>query len=190
MNRNFFHINHYLNRLLVDDYGQEPDDGHTQMMAEVFDKWIINMTSCTSVLDIGCGAIAVAEPFFKARGIEYTGIALAKDAVKANALGKNVTIMDMSFLEFGEKRFDMVWARHSLEHSPMPLLTLMEFERVAKYWLCLILPKPDHFGRVGLNHYSVLYEDQWLFLADRAGWRPMWEDHSHPQEYRFMMEKK
>ncbi len=190
MNRNFKNLNIYLNSLLVDDYGQLPDAGHTQMISEVMRKWISNMSDCKNVLDIGCGATAVAESFFKKSNIEYTGITLGKDGISAQELGKNVRIMDMSFLEFDDNSFDLVWCRHSLEHSPMPLLTLMEFERVAKNWLCLIVPKPEFFGKVGLQHYSVLDEEQWKFLMDRAGWKIIWIDHSHEQEFRFMAEKK
>jgi len=190
MNRDFFNLNYYLNILMGDVYAQPEDDGHTEMIREVFRMWISNMTTCHSVLDVGCGATAVAEPFFKAVGMEYTGISLGDDALTAQELGKNVKVMDMSFLEFGENSFDLIWCRHCLEHSPMPLLTLFEFARVARNWLCVIVPKPSFFGRVGQNHYSVLEADHWLHLMDRAGWRPMWQYHDHEQEFRFMMEKK
>jgi SAM-dependent methyltransferase len=190
MNRDFFNLNYYLNKLLLDVYPQPPDAGTTALIKDVMDKWIVNMTTCKSVLDIGCGATAVAEQFFTPLGMEYTGIALGEDAVNAQSLGYNVKIMDMSFLEFEDGSFDLIFARHVLEHSPMPLLTLMEWSRVARHWLCVIVPKASHFGRTGMNHYSVLEEDHWLWLMDRAGWRPMWEDHFHEQEMRFMMERK
>jgi SAM-dependent methyltransferase len=190
MIRDFDNVNRYLNILLSDDYGQEPDNGHTMMIKEVMDKWISNMNSKT-VLDIGCGATAIAETFFKRRGMKYTGISLGIDAEKAQALGRNVVKADMTFLpKEWDESFDLIWARHVVEHSPMPIITLFEFNRVSKAHLCLIVPKPDFFGRYGKQHYSVLYDDQWRFLMDRAGWGVIWEDHDHPQEYRFMAEKK
>ncbi len=191
MNRDFSNFDSYLNSLLLDDYGQEPDAGHTRMLKQVMKNWIANMYTCHSVLDVGCGARAVAQPFFRALGKEYTGIALGKDILKCKALGiKNVFVMDMSFLEFRDEKFDLIFARHVAEHSPMPLLTLMEWRRVAKNWLCLIAPSPEVYGRVGRNHYSVLYPDQWLALLERAGWRMIWEDYSERSEYRFMCEKR
>lgn len=193
MNRNFSDFNRYLNILMADDYGQEvdpPNEGHNPMIKDVMHRWIKTM-DCKSVLDVGCGAGAVAEPYFREFEIEYTGIALGLDSHKAQALGKNVLMMDMTFLGFPDKSFDLIFARHVVEHSPMPIMTLMEFERVAKSHLCLIVPNPEVYTRVGLNHYSVLYEDQWKFLAKRAGWSMIWEDlQTEPSEYRWMFEKK
>lgn len=188
--RDFTHLETNLNSLLMDDYGQPPDAGHTAMIRDVMHNWIVNVTPCQNVLDVGCGAVCIAEPFFKKMNIEYTGITLGKDYVIAKGKGKNVFVMDMNFLEFPDSSFDLIWARHVVEHSPMPLLTLMEFHRVAKNWLCLILPKPDFFGRAALNHYSVLYDDQWEFLLIRAGWHVVWRDHSNAQEYRFFAERR
>lgn len=187
--RNFSNFNRYLNILFIDDYGQPPDEGHEEMIRTVMEKWISNMDSKT-VLDVGCGATAVAEPYFRERGIEYTGISLGKDAELAMAAGKNVIKADMTFLDmFEDGSFDLIWARHSVEHSPMPLITLFEFHRVSKAHLCLIVPRPQFFGRTGLQHYSVLYKDQWEFLMERAGWGVIWRD-ENAQEYRFMAEKK
>jgi ubiquinone/menaquinone biosynthesis C-methylase UbiE len=190
MMRNFGNFNRYLNSLLKDDYGQPPDEGHEEMIKEVMDKLISNMDSKT-VLDVGCGATAIAEPYFTKRGIEYTGVSLGRDAELAKEAGKNVIKADMTFLDaFEDESFDLIWARHVVEHSPMPLITLFEFYRVSKAHLCLIVPKPAFFGRTARQHYSVLYDDQWQFLMERAGWGVIWEDHSNPQEYRFLAEKK
>jgi ubiquinone/menaquinone biosynthesis C-methylase UbiE len=190
MMRDFTNINRYLNILMEDDYGQPPDKGHEAMIREVINKWMVNMSS-KSVLDVGCGATAIAQPYFAKLGIEYTGVSLGKDAEAAKEMGKNVHKADMSFLDiFPEASFDLIWARHVLEHSPMPLLTLFEFYRVSRAHLCLIVPKPQYFGRTGLQHYSVLYDDQWEFLMERAGWGVIWRDHNHSQEYRFLAEKK
>lgn len=190
MRRDFKHMDTYLNELLWDAYPQPPDKGHTSMIREVFHNWIVNVNPCQNVLDVGCGAVCIAEPFFKKLNIEYQGITVGKEYVQAKGAGYNVLNMDMSFLEFPEGHFDLIWARHVVEHSPMPLITLMDFHRVSRNWLCLIVPKPEFFGRTGKNHYSVLYDDQWKFLLNMAGWKPVWIDHSHSQEYRFFCERK
>jgi SAM-dependent methyltransferase len=190
MRRDYSQLDIYLNELMEDAYPQPPDKGHTQMLREVFHNWIVNVNPCKNVLDVGCGAVCIAEPFFKKLDIEYTGITLGKEYTQAKFEGHNVLNMDMTFLEFPEGSFDLIWARHVVEHSPMPVITLMDFHRVSRNWLCLILPKPEFFGRTGLNHYSVLYSDQWEFLLNRAGWKPIWNDHSNVQEYRFFCERK
>lgn len=188
--RDFGNIDIYLNSLLGDLYTQPPDAGHTQMLRECFTNWIPKLTGVKNVLDVGCGEVAIAEPFFRQLNIAYTGITLGKEAIIARKHGKNVLNMDMNFLEFEDDSFDLIWARHTLEHSPMPLLTLMEWHRVCNMFLCIILPSPDVYGRVGKNHYSVLYNDQWKFLSERAGFHVIWEDFTDKSEYRFMLEKK
>lgn len=188
--KDFGYLEIYLNSLLGDIYEQPPDDGHTQMAFEAFDNWIPKLASVHNVLDIGCGQTAFMSDKFKEINIEYTGITLGKEAIIARGMGKNVLNMDMNFLDFDDNSFDLLWARHTAEHSPMPLLTLMEWHRVCKMFLCLIVPSPDHYGRVGRNHYSVLYNDQWIFLLERAGFHVIWEDYSNNTEYRFMAEKK
>lgn len=188
--REFRNLDRYLNILIDDDYGQVPDKGHTSMLRDVFQKWIPRMPSIKSVLDIGCGSVAIAEPFFKNLGIEYTGITLGIEALTAQSRGRNVLNMDMSFLDFPDGSFDLIWARHVAEHSPMPLLTLFEWNRVCKDFLCLIVPNPEVYGRTGKQHYSVLYADQWMFLLQRAGFGVIWTDESETSEFRFMAEKK
>ena len=190
MKRDFVNFNRYYNILLGDVYPAPPDAGHTKLMRGIMHEWITALKSVHTVLDVGCGDKAIAEPFFKKLGIEYTGVSLGLDVHKLNALGKNVVNGDFNFLEdFSDDSFDLLFSRHSLEHSPAPLLTLFEWHRVSKHLLCLVVPNPEHWGRVGQNHYSVLYKDQWKFLAERVGWGVMWEKDT-TEEYWFMFEKK
>lgn len=190
MTKDFGYLEIYLNSLLQDIYEQPPDDGHTQMALEAFNNWIPQVVGIKNVLDIGCGKTAFMEPYFTEQGIHYTGITFGREAVEAKKTGRNVVNMDMNFLDFPDGSFDLIWARHVAEHSPMPLLTLMEWHRVCTMFLCLIVPNPDHYGRTGRNHYSVLYVDQWKFLMERAGFHVIWEDYSNTTEFRFMAEKK
>lgn len=190
MNRNFKDWNRYLNILLGDDYRSPPDSGHTKLMRGIMHEWITKLKNVRSVLDVGCGDVALAEPFFSALGIEYTGIALGIDVQKLKKRGKRVINDDFSFLsDFEDGSFDLIFGRHSLEHSPAPLLTLFEWNRVSRLFLCLVLPNPDHWGRTGLNHYSVLEEDQWRALLERAGWGIIW-DRKTTEEFWFMCEKR
>lgn len=188
--RDFTNINIYLDELMQDDYGQQPDAGHAGMAEDIINLWVANMTTCHTVLDVGCGATAFASELFERYGKKYEGIALAKDALQAQKLGKNVKVMDMSFLEYPDNSFDLIFARHVLEHSPMPLLTLMEWHRVASAWVMVILPNPSFYGWVGKQHYSVQHPNQMEALFDRAGWHIVWTDFSNPSELRYMCEKK
>jgi len=183
MNRDFSRINTYLNRLLEDVYGQPEDPGHAKWARDVFENWFEPYSEIKALLDVGCGDDAFMRKWFEEeKGVKYTGIAI-------KTLSPNVINMDFSFLDFPDNSFDCILSRHSLEHSPMPLLTLMEWYRVSRAWLCVILPNPVAYGWAGLNHYSVMHPNQIEFLLGRAGWNPIWSDFSEPTELRYFCEK-
>lgn len=125
------------------------------------------------VLDVGCGQ-GPALKLFKERGMHAMGIALNDEDVKAcDEQGFDVCKMDQNDLQFEQGAFDLVWARHVLEHSIAPLWTLAEFHRVLKPGGVLYaeMPAPDtscchHMNK---NHYSVLGRNAWLALMGKAG---------------------
>lgn len=188
LTRNYEHFDLSLNRLIGDVYEQPVDDGHTKMTNEILDKWVNQLLGCKNVVDMGCGQIAPQERF-ESYGISYTGVALGVDVSIAQADGKNVVAKDMTFTDFEDESFDLVYSRHSLEHSPFPLLTLMEWHRVAAKWLLIILPSPESYTYTGKNHYGVMNHDQAMFFLQRAGWEIIWDDTSNVSEIRLMCQK-
>ena len=200
--RDYTHIDRYITRLYGDIYAQPEDVGHTRMAQKVIDFWASRMTTCHSVLDVGCGT-GFCQPMFERWGMKYQGVALGEDVVQAQSLGHNVRLMDFNFLEYPDDYVDLIFARHSLEHSPMPLITLMEWARVAKNWLGIVLPAPEWYTYTGLNHYSVMNMEQITNLLKVAGWSILWmdikslpmdkdkpEESLRPNEYWIMSEKK
>ena len=173
--RSYTNIDFYLNTLAGDIYPQPEDPGHTSLAYKAIDLWASRLTTCESVLDVGCGT-GFCEDMFKVWNIKYQGVCLGQDFIIARDLARKVKRMDFHFLDFLDNSFDLVFARHSLEHSPMPLLALMEWARVSKSWLGLILPAPEWYGYKGLNHYSVMNHEQIENLLARAGWRIIWND--------------
>lgn len=197
--RDYKHIDRYLNQLYGDIYAQPEDDGHGGLAKKVVDFWMERMTTCHSVLDCGAGE-GFCQPLFEHWGISYEGIAIGHDVTIAQNKGRNVKKMDFSFLDYPENSFDLVFSRHSLEHSPFPLLTLMEWYRVSRSWLGIVLPAPEWYTYKGLNHYSVMNKEQIENILDRAGWSVLWHDVDEqpfnkegvmkPHEYWYMCEKK
>lgn len=188
--RNFENFDRYLDILLGDIYAQPSDFGHTAMASIVINKWVGLLNPCRNVLDVGCGQGFTA-PMFYQYGIDFTGVAIGEDAkIASESKGLKVYNEDFHFLHFDDESFDLIFSRHSLEHSPMPLLALMEWQRVSRNWLCLVLPNAEHYGWAGLNHYSVMHPNQVEFLLDRAGWHIIWSDFDEPTELRYMCEKK
>ena len=184
--RDYKYLDQYYSELIEDLYPQPPDDLHVAWAKEVVVK-ACTFTKCKTVLDVGCGE-AFVEPMFAFWDVQYLGICLGNDYKKAIELGRHVEEQDFNFLPYGNGSFDMVFSRHSLEHSPFPILSLMEWNRVSKRWLCLIVPNPDHFGYIGRNHYAVSYPQQIRWWLRRAGWRMVWRQ-STKTELRYICKK-
>jgi SAM-dependent methyltransferase len=141
------------------------------MIERLEEKW--TFAPWTRILDVGCGQ-GVALELFSARGCRATGITLnAEDARVCRERGFDVLEMDQSFLDFPDAAFDVLWCRHCLEHSFMPLFTLSEFYRVLRPagLLYVEVPAPDTpcAHQENVNHYSVLGESMWRSLLVRSG---------------------
>jgi SAM-dependent methyltransferase len=188
MTRSYKHLDKYYTEILGDIYDQPEDPGHTHLAQQVISTWVTRLSDCETVLDVGCGR-GFTQAMFEEMDIEYLGITLGEDYLHAVRKGRNVEQEDFNFLPYEDGSFDLVFSRHALEHSPFPLLTLMEWNRVARAWLCLIIPKPLFWTWAGQNHYGVLSLNQARFLLKRAGWKLLWEDHEDEREYRFFCEK-
>jgi len=78
--------------------------------------------------------------------------------------------MDQSFLDLPANSFDLLYARHVLEHSPFPLLTLFEFNRVMKEkaYAYIEVPWAESIHADNPNHYSILGKRSWLHLFRKA----------------------
>lgn len=172
--RDYKNIDRFINELMADVYDQPADDGHTLMAQQVIDRWMSSLPSCKTVLDVGAGQ-GFCQAMFEKWNVQYKGVALGNDVVEAKRHGYNIDRMDYTFLEYEDESFDLVFSRHSLEHSFSPLLSLMEWHRVSKQWLGIVVPAPEHFGHVGRNHYYVLHKENWLNLLEQAGWHPIWK---------------
>ena len=143
---------------------------HEQLIDSAFDTFI-KTGSFTNVLDVGFGTGYSLEKF-KKLGITPTGITLdANELQRALLLKYDVHLMDMAFLDFEDKTFDLVWCRHTLEHSVMPMIALMEFKRVLKDggYLYVEVPQDESVHTDNPNHYSMLSDRSWQALMRKTG---------------------
>lgn len=164
----------FLQKLHGDIYPEAPSSLHTSITRQMFDR-LMQMhpqKPGAKVLDVGCGQ-GVALEVFKAAGLDPLGITLGPDVEACRAKGLNVEAMDLSFLDFPDDTFDLVWCRHALEHSVFPFFTLSEMHRVLKPGgvLYVEVPAPDTScnHQTNPNHYSVLGLSMWLQLIQRVG---------------------
>lgn len=146
-----------------------------------------------SVVELGCGTAPMLDQF-KKMGIKTCGVTLLNEPIKHKVIRK-----DMHFSGLPDKSYDLVAARHSLEHSPMPLLLLMEMRRIAKKYALIILP--SHTPRMQttwVDHYSVFDQIMWEKLFTVAGWEIVsfkqapyleYEAEKFDEEYRWLLKK-
>jgi 2-polyprenyl-3-methyl-5-hydroxy-6-metoxy-1,4-benzoquinol methylase len=165
----------FLKGLWSDVYPEHTSGLHDYITASVWErvKQSHPMPAGAKVLDIGCGQ-GVALKHFAADKLDAIGIAIGEDVEICRQKGFNAVEMDLSFLEFADQSFDLVWCRHVLEHSVFPYFSLTETFRVLKPGgvLYMEVPAPDTASRhqTNPNHYSVLGKSMWLQLIKRAGY--------------------
>jgi len=163
-------------------YKEPTFDYHERLIDSAFDSFV-KKGSFTNILDVGFGT-GYSLGKFKELGINVKGITLDEDEWKdQNFLGYDVQLMDMAFLDFEDKTFDLVWCRHTLEHSVMPIIALMEFNRVLKDggYLYIEVPQDESVHVDNPNHYSMLSDRAWQSLIRRTGlkllYRGQWVIH-------------
>ena len=155
----------------------EPDTKiHQNVMDHVIPKFINEhvTSSDVKILDIGCGRGYGMLKFQEQGCKNVSGLTLSKeDADHARERGFEVVEEDMSFQTADDNTYDVLFARHSLEHSPYPLLTLLEFYRVLKpggiIYVEMPSPKCTRELEAFDNHYAIMGIRQWSALMTRAG---------------------
>ena len=159
----------------------EPD---TQMHQNVMDHMIpkfvneYNLDETKKILDIGCGQGYGMLKFNELGCTNVSGLTLSKeDADAARERGFDVVEDDMSFQTAEDNTYDVLFARHSLEHSPYPLLTLLEFYRVLKpgglAYIEMPSPQCTRLLEEYDNHYAIMGVRQWRALMTRAGFKDL-----------------
>ncbi len=156
-------------------YPEEPAQIHTEITRIAFERLasVVSIGPGVSVLDVGCGQGPALQHFCQ-QGADVVGITLNPEDLRVcKSKGFDVYAMDQSFMDFDDKAFDLIWARHVLEHSVMPLYTLMEYKRLLKDDGVIYIEVPDTdtdaVHAANRNHYSVFTKNSWLALLEKAG---------------------
>lgn len=167
--RDWSQIDTVYSELFESIYPQPEDEGH-KAGTQKFIDWIMpELTQCKSVIDFGCGEGYLEEML--PDSIDYLGIAVGKDVEVANTKGRHVFDFDYNFIPDGLPHCDLGISRHSLEHSPFPIITLKLWMKLCDRF-AIVLPHPDWYKYRGLNHFSVMNMDLALATFETVGLIP------------------
>jgi len=165
----------FMQQLQADIYPEAPTTLHDSVTQDALSHLLEHfpLIPGAAVLDVGCGQ-GVALDRFRSLGFHVTGVNLdLADIQICRNKGHQVLQMDQSFLEFPDASFDLVWARHVIEHSIFPYFTLSGFSRVLKPGGMIYLEVPgvetNFRHERNPNHYSILSHTMWLSLMERVG---------------------
>jgi len=164
-------ITEFLKLLQDNTYPEAPTPVHSDLTPLVMD-WVLPSVKGKQVLDVGCGqGVALVE--FGKRGYNAIGTGV-NDADLEQCREKGLAVVKADMHEnHTETTFDLIWLRHVLEHSPVPLYVLhLLRERLSEGGLLYIeVPAPDtgaHHER-NANHYAVHTPSAWVALILKAG---------------------
>jgi SAM-dependent methyltransferase len=138
----------------------------------------LNLDKDALIMDMGCGPGYFLDEM-KARGYtNLVGVTLSPEDTRiCTEKGHNIKAYDMSFIPqadgFYDESVDFIFCRHAMEHSPYPIITLAEYNRLlklkGKFYMEVPAPDSDRRHEYNSNHYSVLGLRQWDALLQRAG---------------------
>lgn len=153
---------------------------HEVLTKQVVETYVdpLELPKDAHILDLGCGPGYFLDQM-KGRG--YTnvhGITLSPGDINiCESKGHSIKKYDLSFLPqkdgYYDESVDFIFIRHALEHSPYPIFSLMEYNRVLKQGskIYIEVPAPDgeRMHELNPNHYSILGSNQLGALLTRCG---------------------
>jgi SAM-dependent methyltransferase len=145
-------------------------------------SWIVDNIVGEDVLDVG-GTTQLLKMLKANRGI----VASIYDAFPLKDLlpgeYKDIYIGDFFNLldVVGDKQFDSIIFRHSLEHTLNPLFVLWQANRLLKLGgqLIVIVPPHHNYWVWFYTHFNCLPEENWEMLFWRAGFKIVKKEHGH-----------
>jgi SAM-dependent methyltransferase len=160
------------------------DEGLSQMhevlTKSVVSKYIdpLELPKNAKILDLGCGPGYFLDEMKDRNYTDLVGITLSPGDVKTcEDKGHTIKKYDLTFLPqqdgYYDESVDFIFLRQALEHSPYPIFSLMEYNRVlkqfGKIYIEVPVPNSERKHEWNLNHYSVLGDQQLAALLDRCG---------------------
>lgn len=163
-------------------YDEGDSNLHQNLTTQVVTKYIdpLNIPKEAHILDVGCGPGYFLDEMKQRGYTNLVGITLSPGDVKiCQEKGHTIKKYDISFFPqkdgYYDESVDFIFCRQALEHSPYPIFSLMEYNRVlkqnARLYLEMPAPECDRKHEFNANHYSILGESQLVALLQRTGFK-------------------
>jgi SAM-dependent methyltransferase len=170
--------NEWLYTAHIHDEGDSPF--HKALTSQMIVKYIdpLNLPKNAKILDLGSGPGYFLDEMKTREYTDVVGITLSPGDIEiCENKGHTIKKYDLSFLPqregYYDESVDFIFLRHALEHSPYPIFSLMEYNRVlkqhSKIYIEVPCPDCDRKHETNLNHYSILGETQLAALLVRTG---------------------
>lgn len=172
----FYNEHLYVAHIYDEGDSQFHKDLTTQVVKEYIDP--LNLPKDAKILDLGCGPGYFLDEMKSREYTNVVGVTLSPgDIALCESKGHVIKKYDLTFLPqkdgYYDESVDFIFLRHALEHSPYPMFSLMEYNRILKQHskIYIEVPQPncDRKHEFNLNHYSILGEQQLAALLQRAG---------------------
>lgn len=180
----------YYDHVLSQVYSEGHSPFHKAITVDVIKKFVdpLNLPVGSRILDLGCGPGYFLDEMKQRGYTNMQGVGLSnEDLDLCRQSGHNVIKSDMNFLADRDESVDFLFCRHSLEHSPFPYITLLEYNRIlkpnGKLYIELPMPDCDQLHEENKNHYSILGRSMWLSLLKRTGFDVEWYEYEFPVEF-------
>lgn len=163
-------------------YDEGPSNFHETLTSRVVENYIdaLNLPKESKILDMGCGPGYFLDEMKKRGYTDLVGVTLSPGDVKTcEEKGHSIKKYDLSFIPqkdgYYDESVDFIFCRQALEHSPYPIFTLIEYNRLLKQGGKMYIETPapdcDRKHEFNLNHYSILGIQQLAALLNRTGFK-------------------
>lgn len=161
-------------------YDEGDSQFHSNLTKQVVEQYVdpLNLAKDAKILDMGCGPGYFLDEMKERGYTNLVGITLSPGDIDiCESKGHEIQKYDISFLPqkdgYYDESVDFIFLRQALEHSPYPIFTLMEYNRVLKQGskMYIEVPAPDceRKHEYNANHYSILGANQLAALLLRTG---------------------